>query len=284
MANDYASILKIVEPGNPEKSMLYHVITNVNGEVFMPPDKPLSFQQRTLLHLWIKQGALNNNCIDTSLVIEQPNIPSDTLDTLPVVENVDTICFKQDILPMFVSGCALSGCHDASSHREGYVLTDYENIIKNKDGISPFEPDESEIYKVLNKTGEGRMPPPPREAISAEQREELRKWIAEGAINSDCPDTATIVGDTVSFSQDVWPIINMACVGCHNSLNANAGIILDSYDNIVSVSNTERNNYSLLLGVIKYQDGFANMPPPMQLDVGQIGKIEKWVEEGKKNN
>ena len=33
-----------------------------------------------------------------------------------------SLCFERDILPIFISNCAKSGCHDASSHQEGFVV------------------------------------------------------------------------------------------------------------------------------------------------------------------
>ena len=43
------------------------------------------------------------------------------------------ICFERDILPIFNSKCAMSGCHDAGTAAEGYDLSNYKKIIS--DGI-----------------------------------------------------------------------------------------------------------------------------------------------------
>ena len=32
------------------------------------------------------------------------------------------VCFESDVLPIFQSNCAKSGCHDAASHQDDYVL------------------------------------------------------------------------------------------------------------------------------------------------------------------
>ncbi|MFB0945535.1 MAG: hypothetical protein ACI9V1_000967 [Spirosomataceae bacterium] len=40
------------------------------------------------------------------------------------------VCFDTQILPMIVSNCAQSGCHDSKSKRDGYDLTAYDKIIK----------------------------------------------------------------------------------------------------------------------------------------------------------
>src|ERR1043165_3349153 len=62
-----------------------------------------------------------------------------------------SLCFERDILPIFLSNCAKSGCHDAASHEEGYILDSYNNIMNtgDDDGIVPFDAYESEIYEAI---------------------------------------------------------------------------------------------------------------------------------------
>src|SRR5690349_8075119 len=42
------------------------------------------------------------------------------------------LCFERDILPIFQSNCAKSGCHDAASAQDGYVFTSYQTITAKK--------------------------------------------------------------------------------------------------------------------------------------------------------
>ncbi|MCF8374594.1 MAG: hypothetical protein K9H64_23450 [Bacteroidales bacterium] len=62
--NSYNAIMQGVDPGKPFKSQVYKVLsaTWVNN---MPPDNPLSQENRTLIRVWIEQGAPNNTCSDT---------------------------------------------------------------------------------------------------------------------------------------------------------------------------------------------------------------------------
>lgn len=62
--NDYNSVKDIVVSGDPHGSKLYQVITSINGENLMPPKQPLSKEQRTLIQIWIAQGAQNKICIE----------------------------------------------------------------------------------------------------------------------------------------------------------------------------------------------------------------------------
>ena len=55
----YEDIVAQVEPGNPEGSMLYKVLT-ADGVPQMPPSGPLPEETIQLFYDWIQQGALNN--------------------------------------------------------------------------------------------------------------------------------------------------------------------------------------------------------------------------------
>ena len=77
----------------------------------------------------------------------------------PVPGGTGEVCFESQILPIFQSNCAKSGCHDAATHQDGYVFDSYANIIK-KD-VRPGNAANSKVYKVLFETGDKKMPRPP---------------------------------------------------------------------------------------------------------------------------
>lgn len=56
--SDYNGIIKSITPGNALNSKAYQAITSTFK--LMPPNNPLTANQRTLIRLWIDQGALNN--------------------------------------------------------------------------------------------------------------------------------------------------------------------------------------------------------------------------------
>jgi uncharacterized membrane protein len=275
-ASNYASIIKAVKAGDSKKSLLYEVITRTYGQM-MPPDQPLTKEQRTQINVWIEQGALNTSC-DSYTVIG-----NDTNGTNPI-DYTDSICFNQDVQPLINSSCATTNCHDVISHKEGYTLTTYENIMSKSDGIRPFLPNESKIYTVLNQTGGDRMPPSPFPALSSEEKEVIRKWIADGALNSDCPSQSCDTLLAISFADQIWPTVNRSCVGCHSSSFTSGGIILDSYSTVLNVANTQQNGTSLLLGAIRKEAGFIAMPPTGTLDDCTIRQFELWIEQGSQNN
>jgi len=274
IAVSYESVINAVSPNDPRGSLLYTVITDINAEHFMPPDRPLTQQQRTLIHLWIAQGAMNTKCLHDG----NGGPVGDTTKS-------DSVCFNQDILPILLSSCAISGCHDAASHAEGYVFTNYSTLMQNSESIVPFNPGESKVYNVItDNEQEDRMPPPPYSALSSKQKELFFTWITQGAINSDCPETSCDTAAAIEFSTQVWPVIENNCLSCHNSSLSSGGVNLDSFQQIKNYSETLRNGTPVIVGVINYMNGFANMPPSKKLDECTIRTIELWIEQGILNN
>jgi hypothetical protein len=51
-----------IKAGDPNDSEIYKAITKTSGEDKMPPDQPLSADNRTLIRLWIEQGAKETTC------------------------------------------------------------------------------------------------------------------------------------------------------------------------------------------------------------------------------
>jgi mono/diheme cytochrome c family protein len=272
-ARSYESIMKSVTPGDPEKSDAYKVLTNVYLGEKMPPDKPLSKEDRTLIALWIEQGAMNTDC--------------NALPLNPGAENPnpDTICFAQDILPILQSSCAVTGCHDPVAREEDYDFSTFNSLMSDKEAIVPSNPNKSKVYKVITLSDENdRMPPPPMQRLTNAQIEAFRKWISQGAINSNCPSNECDTINAISFSQQVYPIFQRNCTGCHSASTNNGNVILTSYQDIKYYSENGRNNISFLHGVLNSVTGFTSMPPYGKLDHCSIRKIEKWMEQGSLNN
>jgi len=60
--NSYLDISHAVVAGNPNSSIVYKAITATWGENKMPPDQPLSLENRTIIRSWIEQGARSTVC------------------------------------------------------------------------------------------------------------------------------------------------------------------------------------------------------------------------------
>ena len=185
----------------------------------------------------------------------------------------DTVYFQQTILPLITSNCAMSGCHDAISHKEGVILTDYAHIRAYSSATNPTG---SSLYKsVVN----GYMPP--KTPWNSTQKATLLKWMQQGAKNNSCVATAVNCDTTgVSFSATVFPTLKTYCTGCHSGNSPSGSIDLSSYTNVTKyISNGK------LYGSIAHSTGFIPMPSASaSLSACEISQIKSWIDAGSKNN
>lgn len=120
--------------------------------------------------------------------IHRKHNPEDTVVPTPIDTtsssvpcNPDTVYFSNEVLPLIVSSCAKSGCHDAISKAEGIILTDYANILRTGK-IKAGNPSNSDFIEVIEESNaKDRMPPAPDAPLTATQIQLLRKWISQGA-------------------------------------------------------------------------------------------------------
>jgi uncharacterized membrane protein len=274
-ARSYESIMQSITPGNAQKSDAYRAITSVYFNTMPPsPNAPLTKEQRTLIATWINQGAMKTIC-------ESSPVPPDNGNS-----QSDTVCFSQTILPVLQSNCAVTGCHDPVTKIEGLNLSSYATIMSKSETVVPFNPGESKIYQsIIKLSGEDRMPPYPRARLTSTQIQQINTWISEGALNSNCPDNACDTLNTISFSTQVWPIIQNSCLGCHNTSAASGNINLNGHTNILAVAGNVVNGTSLLSGVINQKAGFKAMPPyGTKMNVCKIRTIDLWIQQGMLNN
>jgi len=95
---------------------------------------------------------------------------------------------------------------------------------------------------------------------------------------------------TIFFQQQVLPIFQSSCAvpGCHDAVSQQNGIILDSYDNIVSTGDIEAGNPNAgdIYEVITEADPDDVMPPSPynSLTQQQISTIFYWIQQGAQNN
>jgi uncharacterized membrane protein len=187
----------------------------------------------------------------------------------------DDICFERDILPIFQSNCAMSGCHDASTQANGVQLTSYSTIM-NTGEIEPGKPNSSEAYREI---ANGKMPPYGYTPLRQAQKDLLYKWIADGAKNGvDCPSTCD--SNTYTYSGAVSKIMAQRCVGCHSGSNASGGIDLSSHAAVKAQATR-----GALLGSIQGKSPWKFMPQGgTSLSDCEIAQIRKWMEAGTPND
>ena len=94
--------------------------------------------------------------------------------------------------------------------------------------------------------------------------------------------------DSVYFVNEVMPIIasNCAMSGCHDAITRAEGVVLINYATVMEYVRAGNASRSELYEVIVETDPDKRMPPPPRspLTAAQIAKIQKWINQGAKNN
>jgi hypothetical protein len=191
----------------------------------------------------------------------------------------DSIYFQQQVLPIFISNCASSGCHDAVSHQDGVVLTSYNNIMTSGE-IRAGNPNNSKAFKKITETDNNdRMPPAPRARLSQEQVEIIRKWIVQGAKNNSCQNSACDTA-SVTYSGAIRTIISNKCQGCHGNTSPGGGNNFTSYAGVKAKVDDGR-----LWGAVNHLSGFSPMPKNgNKLSDCELAQIRIWIAAGAPNN
>lgn len=188
--------------------------------------------------------------------------------------NAPGVCFERDILPIFVSNCAKSGCHDAATAEDGYILDNYQNIMRK--GIVPGNVAASKIYESMIEDDE-RMPKdaPP---LSIAQLDLIKQWITAGAVDSgSCSSPCDSANYT--YSGAIAPMMRLYCTGCHSSAAAPGGSLTD-YNSVMNAAVLGK-----LIGSISHAAGYKVMPPSgIQLSACEITQVKKWVAAGAPDN
>jgi hypothetical protein len=98
----------------------------------------------------------------------------------------EPIRFNRDIRPILSDTCWK--CHGPGTQKAELRLDHFDFATKkSSDGTAPIvpgEPNESEAIRRVFATDEGELMPPPdsHKKLTAEQKELLRRWVAEGAV------------------------------------------------------------------------------------------------------
>jgi len=99
-----------------------------------------------------------------------------------VASAADALSFNKDIRPILVENCF--GCHGAdSASRKADLRLDDRDAAVESGAIVPGDPDSSvALDRIFSDDPEEMMPPPAmKKVLTAEQKELLKRWIAEGA-------------------------------------------------------------------------------------------------------
>lgn len=190
----------------------------------------------------------------------------------------DTVYFQNEILPLILSSCATTNCHDKLTDEQDILLVDYASIIQYGK-IKPGDPNDSELYeKIIDTDPDDRMPPPPANPLTNEQKNSIKKWIEQGALNNSCEEECDTTN--VTFSETIWPVIELNCFGCHSGPEPSGNILLVDYNSVAVQANNGK-----LFGAVNHDTGFEPMPKNApKLSDCKIDQIKIWIEDGTPNN
>lgn len=188
---------------------------------------------------------------------------------------IPNICFDTQILPIFVTKCSNTGCHNTTSKAGNIVLTSHEEILKY---IVPYHANKGEVFASI-KGKHPSMPPQADPQLTAIEIDLIRSWVNFGAPNTICSTSSPTTSscDTTSnntYTAKIKDIMDANCVGCHFTGNT-TGHNLDTYSGVKASVNTGK-----LELAIKHL-GSKPMPQSLpKLSPCTIAKIDKWISLG----
>ena len=188
------------------------------------------------------------------------------------------VYFEQQILPLLVSNCAKSGCHNTIDHEDDVILNSYNTIMSDGE-ISPGNPGDSKLYEAISETDpDDIMPPPPHSPMNTAQIALIATWIQQGAQNNSCQNTCDT--SNITYSGNIVPLLQNSCIGCHSGSTPAGNISLNNYSGVFTVAANGK-----LFGSVNHSPGFSAMPKGgNKLSSCQIDMIRIWTDGGAPNN
>lgn len=229
----------------------------------------ISFSKCTPLLIALIIGACFS-CTKYQIPGDQAPDPEPLADPTVSTCAPDTVYFQNTILPLVVSSCGTTGCHDQESHKDGIILTDYSSIIRTGE-IKAGDPDDSEFFESLTDDEDDLMPPPPYEPLNSEQIQLIKTWILQGARNNACFDGCDTT--SVTYAAQVWPMMESNCTGCHSASAPGGGIVIAGYEDMVALAEN-----GSLMGSVRWESGYARMPVNQQLSECNVNILQIWID------
>jgi hypothetical protein len=98
----------------------------------------------------------------------------------------------------------------------------------------------------------------------------------------------TCNSDSVYFANTILPLLSSGCAmsGCHDAITHEEGLVLNNYTGIMRIVHIGNAHESKLYKVITTTSQGDIMPPPPHspLSSANVSAIQKWINQGAKNN
>ena len=224
--------------------------------------------------------------------------------TLQKAKNAMPVSFEKHIAAILNENCIR--CHGPDNARGRLRLDTFTNMKKggaNGPLLTPRNVRNSLILARVT-APEDAMMPKGGERLSTDQINALAKWIATGAV-FDGEDENAPIGDslvekrppievtmadgseTVSFKDDVAPMLVNVCIGCHSGNNARGGYRMVTFEDLLTDGDTGSTivpgdpDSSYIVDLVLRQDPLK-MPAGNQTSIkkSQALALEKWIREG----
>lgn len=201
----------------------------------------------------------------------------------PIVSSAchpDSVYFENHILPILVSNCTQSGCHNAQDHKDGVVLTSYASMVGTVKKATINDMKENKLMKtILDTRPDKQMPPPPQAPLTADQVNLLKKWLAQGGQNNKCDENAGGCDlQTAKFGSFIQPLVQAKCQGCHSGTSPQGNLRLTNYAEI-KASALSGKFYASLMRTSNWMPLGAS-----KLDNCSLEKIRQWITDGAPQN
>lgn len=200
--------------------------------------------------------------------------PEDTCDP-------NIIWFEQEVLPIFLTHCTMSGCHgDVSPNDADMVFTSHAGLNSDPNMI----PD---IWEAINEDPDDNdhMPPlvddlhNPLDQLTPEEIAIIGAWIDQGANNNSCDGGCDMTA--ITYSGTILPIVQDRCQGsCHAGNNPDGGLDFTTWTDLNAVAAD-----GTLALAIQHQAGAEPMPQSgPALSQCRIDQFLAWIQDGAPNN
>ena len=218
--------------------------------------------------------------------------------------NAVPVSFESDVAPILSANCV--HCHGADKANADLRLDTFDNLRRGGRGgriLQPGKPAISLIMARLTAADDRHRMPQNAERLKDAELKTLGKWIAAGAVfdgnNRDAPigdstrelpAAVTVVmangSETVSFKDDVAPIIVNFCLRCHQGNNPPGNFSVATVEDVLRGGNTGStivpgdSGNSYLWKLVGLQDPIKMPPGQALLKRSQAITIKGWIDEG----
>lgn len=191
----------------------------------------------------------------------------------------DSVYFQNQVLPILISNCTQSTCHNAVDRRKGVVVSTYPDLMNTVEHVTDPNWDENKLMRVLTEIDPDKRMPYGLPALPQAQIDLIGTWIGQGAQNNGCNENYGNCETTgVTYSAFVQPLIQAHCQGCHSGGSPQGGVNLANHSGVQAVAL----NGKLYSAVTRT----ANWMPKggAKLDDCSLAKLKTWADGGALNN